>query len=280
MIRFAAAALALAATVAALGAQSAPPRPRALSPHEALGKDILKELVEIDTTQKGSTAPAAAAMAARLTGRRVPARRRSRAGTGPRSRQPGGAAARARQPAQANPGDGPPRRRGRAAAGLDRGSVPLPRTRRLVLRPRHDRRQGRGRDLDGHVHPAAPRGLRPRPGPRAHAHRRRGGRRSQQRHRLAAHAPPRAHRRRVRAQRGRRRRGEAGPPPVAQRPGEREDLSELRAAGHQQRRPQLAAAPRQRHRPALVGAHPGGRLHLSGAAQRGDACVLRAHGRD
>ena len=72
MIRFAAAALALAATVAALGAQSALPRPRALSPHEALGKDILKELVEIDTTQKGSTAPAAAAMATRLTGAGFP----------------------------------------------------------------------------------------------------------------------------------------------------------------------------------------------------------------
>ena len=67
MIRFAAAALALAATVAALGAQSAPPRPRTFSPHEALAKDILEELVEIDTTQKGSTAPAAGGMAARLT---------------------------------------------------------------------------------------------------------------------------------------------------------------------------------------------------------------------
>ena len=66
MIRLAVAVLALAATLAVPGAQTATPRPRVLTPHEALAKDILKELVEIDTTQKGSTAPATAAVASRL----------------------------------------------------------------------------------------------------------------------------------------------------------------------------------------------------------------------
>ena len=66
MIRLAVAALALAATIAVPRAQTAPPRPRVLTTHEALAKDILKELIEIDTTQKGSTAPATAAVASRL----------------------------------------------------------------------------------------------------------------------------------------------------------------------------------------------------------------------
>jgi len=76
MIRLAAAALTLAATVAAVFAQTlvaqTPPNgagglPTARAAHQALAKDILKELVENNTTQQGGTAAAAAAMAARLT---------------------------------------------------------------------------------------------------------------------------------------------------------------------------------------------------------------------
>jgi acetylornithine deacetylase/succinyl-diaminopimelate desuccinylase-like protein len=76
MIRLAAAALTLAATVAAIFAQTpvaqTPPNvasglQTARAAHQALAKDILKELVETNTTQQGGTAAAAGAMAARLT---------------------------------------------------------------------------------------------------------------------------------------------------------------------------------------------------------------------
>ena len=52
--------------VAAVSGQTGTPAPRNLSAHERLAKDLLKQLVEIDTTQKGSTTPAAEAVAARL----------------------------------------------------------------------------------------------------------------------------------------------------------------------------------------------------------------------
>ena len=63
--------LARIAVVAALAtgtaaAQTATPPSRSLSPHERLAKDVLKQLVEFDTTQRGSTAPAVAAVSARL----------------------------------------------------------------------------------------------------------------------------------------------------------------------------------------------------------------------
>ena len=51
---------------AAVSGQTGTPAPRNLSAHERLAKDLLKQLVEIDTTQKGSTTPAAEAVAARL----------------------------------------------------------------------------------------------------------------------------------------------------------------------------------------------------------------------
>jgi len=60
------AALLVATMVAVLRAQSDRTTRRGPSDHEALAKAILAQLVEIDTSQSGSTAPAADAVAARL----------------------------------------------------------------------------------------------------------------------------------------------------------------------------------------------------------------------
>ena len=57
----------LGAMAAGLHGQAAPPaRPRGPTVHESLAKDVLEELVEINTTQSGSTTRAAEAVAARL----------------------------------------------------------------------------------------------------------------------------------------------------------------------------------------------------------------------
>jgi acetylornithine deacetylase/succinyl-diaminopimelate desuccinylase-like protein len=67
MIRSTVFAILLAAPVATLCAQApAPPRQRGSAEHEALAREILKELIEINTTQSGSTTRAAEAMTARL----------------------------------------------------------------------------------------------------------------------------------------------------------------------------------------------------------------------
>ena len=53
--------------IAAMGAQDAPPaRQRGQAEYEALAREIFRELIEINTTQSGSTTRAAEAMAARL----------------------------------------------------------------------------------------------------------------------------------------------------------------------------------------------------------------------
>src|SRR5688572_3944922 len=53
--------------IAALGAQGVPPASqRSSAGHDALAKEIFKELIEINTTQSGSTTRAAEAIAARL----------------------------------------------------------------------------------------------------------------------------------------------------------------------------------------------------------------------
>ena len=56
-----------AVLIAAMGAQDVPPaRQRGPSEYEALAREIFRELIEINTTQSGSTTRAAEAMAARL----------------------------------------------------------------------------------------------------------------------------------------------------------------------------------------------------------------------
>jgi acetylornithine deacetylase/succinyl-diaminopimelate desuccinylase-like protein len=75
MYRTTTAALLLAASVAVPhGQTSAPASPRRPTEHTALAKAIFKQLVEIDTTQSGSTTRAADAMAARLTSAGFPER--------------------------------------------------------------------------------------------------------------------------------------------------------------------------------------------------------------
>jgi acetylornithine deacetylase/succinyl-diaminopimelate desuccinylase-like protein len=66
MTRAAAALLFLATAIVVLHGQSDSRSRRGPSDHEALAKGILSQLVEIDTSQSGSTAPAADAIAARL----------------------------------------------------------------------------------------------------------------------------------------------------------------------------------------------------------------------
>ena len=67
MLRSTVFAILLAAFVSTLGAQGAPPaRQRGPAEYEALAREIFKELIEINTTQSGSTTRAAEAIAARL----------------------------------------------------------------------------------------------------------------------------------------------------------------------------------------------------------------------
>jgi acetylornithine deacetylase/succinyl-diaminopimelate desuccinylase-like protein len=72
MLRFVAVVLVTAMAATARGAQDTPPRGPAS--HEAFAKALLKQLVEIDTTQAGSTAPAAEAVAAHLRAAGFPER--------------------------------------------------------------------------------------------------------------------------------------------------------------------------------------------------------------
>ena len=228
-----------------------------------LGREILKELIETNTTlSSGNTTQASERMAARLDRGRLPARGRRR-GRRPRPPQePGGPAARPRRrPAGAvlrapRRGRGPPR-------GLVDGSVRPHRARRLVLRPRHARREGRRGHAGDGLLLAAP--ARRRSGARFDpcAHRRRR-RRSEQRHPVAAREPARSHRRGLRDQPRLGRPGDPRRPRlVAHRAGGGEGLRVVHADGAQPGRPQLAAGGGERDLPARRrAAAPGARMAL------------------
>jgi acetylornithine deacetylase/succinyl-diaminopimelate desuccinylase-like protein len=72
MSRLALAATVIATMAAAPAGQLASPSARLVTPHERLAKEILRELVEIDTTQAGSTTRAAEAVVARLRAGGIP----------------------------------------------------------------------------------------------------------------------------------------------------------------------------------------------------------------
>ena len=209
---------------------------------------------------------------------RLAGRRRPGAGAGAAQGQPGGALA-GHGSAQAATAAGPPRRGRGPARGLDDRSVHARREGRLLLRARHQRRQGDGRDLRGHADPAHARGLealaRHHPGP----DRRRGAglELSVQRRALAPGQPPRTDRGGAGDQRGRRRRDPRRPAHGEPSADEREGADQLPTGGHEPRRPQLAAAQGQRHLPARRGPRAAGRLRVSRRAERHHPAVLRAH---
>ena len=117
-----------------------------------LAREIYKEMVEIKSGYTtGATTPVAEAVGAPAQGRRLPRRRHLRRRRDsdqgeprrslPRHRaQPAAAAARAH------------RRRRSEARRLEHGSVHVHREGRLLLRPRHRRRQGAGGGLDREPH--------------------------------------------------------------------------------------------------------------------------------
>ena len=215
----------------------------------------------------------------RLRGRQHPGRRGhggppARGGLSGGRRPGAGAGAAQGQPGGPLPGDGraqavaaagPPRRGRGPARGLDHRSVHAGGEGRLLLRPRHQRRQGDGRDLRRHADPPAARGLpahaRHHPG----ADRRRGaGLELQvQRRALAPGQPPRPDRGRAGDQRGRRRRDPRRPAHGEPPADEREGAAQLPPGGHEPGRPQLAAAQGQRHLPAGRGPGAAGRVRVS-----------------
>ena len=219
-------------------------------PNDARAREIYKELVEINTTDTpaGNVTKAAEAMAARLKAAGFPAADIQVLGPDPKKgnlvfRYRGTGAAQAASPAR------PPRRRRSQARGLVDRSVHVPREGRLLLRPRHQRRQGDGRRSSsptcirlkaGRLH------ARSRSDPGAH---RRRGRRRLQRRRLAGQEPQGSDRRRVRHQRGRRRQHAQGQVPDQRGAGQREGVPGFPPRGDQPGRTQLAAGQGQRDLP-------------------------------
>ncbi len=170
---------------------------------------------------------------------------------------------------EANPADWSP----------DIAAVLLPRAGRLLVRARHDGRQGRGVHQRREPDPHEARGLRARPRHHRRAHRGRGGRTAQRRG-LPPRGAPRPDRRRgLRPQRGRRRDGEGRPQDLQQRAGQREEVPVLHLRGHQPGRPLVAAAEEERDLRPVAGAPRGAGLRLPGHAQRGHRGVLLALGR-
>ena len=114
-------------------------------PNDARAREIYKQLIEINTTDTpaGNVTKAAEAVAARLKAAGFPAADVQVLGPDPRK---GNLVARYRGTgaAQAAPAARPPRRRRGEARGLVVRSVRVPREGRLLLRPRHERRQGDG----------------------------------------------------------------------------------------------------------------------------------------
>ena len=114
-------------------------------PNDARARDIYKELIEINTTDTpaGNVTKAAEAVAARLKAAGFPAADIQVLGPDPRK---GNLVVRYRGTGAqaADPAPRPPRRRRGEARGLVDRSVHVRREGRLLLRPRHQRRQGDG----------------------------------------------------------------------------------------------------------------------------------------
>ena len=153
--------------VVALCSQAAAQQPP--SADRALAREILEELVEIPTTQEDGTARAAQAMAARLAAAGFPKEDVQIIDDGRERRQCGRALSGTEPRRARRSADGAHRRRARAARRLVGRSVDVSRARRLVLRPRLDRQQGRRGDARRQLHHVEARRM--AAGPRSH-HRR------------------------------------------------------------------------------------------------------------
>ena len=128
---------------------------QALTPHQQLTRDIYRELIEIRTVHPdGDNTAAARAMAKRLLDAGFDAKDVEVIEPAPRK---GNLVARLSRHgrAEAHPAARAHRRGRGEEGGLVRRPRPLQahRARRLLLRPRHDRRQGDGRDLRREPHP-------------------------------------------------------------------------------------------------------------------------------
>ena len=243
-------------------------------------REIYQELVEINTTDSvGDNTRAAEAMAARLRAAGFPPPTSRCWRPAPRK---GNLVARLRGTgaAQADPAARAPRRGRGPARGLDHRSVHARREGRLLLRARHRRRQGDGRDLRRHPDPLREGGLQARPRHHPGPDRRRGAAELPCNGvRWLLEQPPRPDRRGAGAQRGRRRRACAdGSQLVNRRAGEREGADQTSA--WRSRIPAATARGRARTTPST--SSPTGLVRLGAfefpvAAERHHARVLRAH---
>ena len=144
--------------------------------------------------------------------------------------------------------------------------VHAPRAGRLLLRARHQRRQGHGRDLRREPDPLQAGGLRARPRPHRGADRRRGGRRPQRRRAGCWPSTARSIDAALALNEGGGGAIKDGKYARQQRPGEREGLPELSARGEEHGRAQLAARQGQRDLPPGRRADAAGRVRLPRAS--------------
>ena len=135
-----------------------------LNANQQLAHDIYKQLIEINSTtdaDPGGTTQAAEAMAARLRAAGFPGSDVQVFSAGPRDgnlvARLHGSGASGRKPILSARA---PRRRRRASRRLEHRSVHVHGEGRLLLRARHERRQGDGRDLDREHDPDEAGGLR------------------------------------------------------------------------------------------------------------------------
>ena len=170
--------------------------------YQSLARDIFKELIEIDTTDSvGNVTTAAEAMAKRLRDAGLPAA--GRPGAGPERAQGESGRRGCTAPASASRSccSGTSTWSRRSREDWTARSVQVHREGRLLLRPRHRRRQGAGGHLVANLIRLQARRVPARPRHHRRAHGRRGRRRACQRRRVAAQEPSRSHRGRVRDQR-------------------------------------------------------------------------------
>ena len=252
-----------------LAAQQTPPEA-----DRRLAREILAELVAINTTQDSGATRAARALARRLTAVGFPARDVQLAGPEPRKQN---LVVRLRGKGSAKP-----------ILFLAHLDVVEARREDWTMDPfrlteRDGWLYGRGTidikdeaaDLVTNLIRLEARAVRARARHHRRPDRRRGGRRRQRRA-MAAGESPRVDRRRLRDQ-PRRRRGTDAARPAAPQPGadEREDLRHLPARGHRAGRAQLAAGAQQYDLQPGARAGPPLPVRLPGAADRDDPRLLR-----
>ena len=236
------------------GAQVTPPGPAG---HQQLARDILKELVEINTTDSSGDNTRAAERWPHVSGRGLRGLGRAGAGAGSAEGEPGCAPARIRR-GPADPAVGPPRRGGGAPGGLVVRSLHVAGARTVTSTGGAPSTSSRGpRCWSPTSSGSSRRGSSPS-GPDRGLDGGRGGRQHQRR-RLAAAESARPGGRGLLPEHGRRRRRDPEGPARRQRAADqREGVPELPAGDHEPRRAQLAPGQGERHLP------PGGRAGAPG----------------